>query len=96
MQGSTQNQSSSPPGYQAIKKTKKNIKDVKRYLKNVSVAKDGLLVVKKTDTLTPTRKVIVIPRDMLQGLLTALHLKLYHPSEHQLKTLVKRYFYAVD
>lgn len=36
------------------------------------------------------------PRQVLDGLFTALHIQLNHPSSHQLKTVVKRYSYALD
>jgi len=61
-----------------------------------SISSDGLLVVKKTEPLAPSRDRIVVPRHVLDGLLTALHLKLSHPSCLQLKKVVSRYFYALD
>ena len=73
-----------------------NVKDVKRYLQVASVASDGLLVVKRHEPLSPSRECIVVPRQALDGLLTALHIQLNHPSSHQLKTVVKRYLYALD
>jgi hypothetical protein len=44
----------------------------------------------------PCREAIIVPRSVLEGLLTSLHIKLGHPSNHQLKTIVNRYFYALD
>lgn len=73
-----------------------NIKDVKRYLSITSISGDGLLVVKKTEPLAPSRDCIVVPRQVLDGLLTALHLRLSHPSCLQLKKVFSRYFYALD
>ena len=74
-----------------------NVMDVKRYLQVASVASDGLLVVKRHEPLSPSRECIVVPRQVLDGLLTALHIQLInHPSSHQLKTVVKRYLYALD
>ena len=73
-----------------------NIKDVKRYLNTVTIAKDGLLVVRKTDPLSPPTELIVVPRSVLDGLVTALHIKLDHPSKHQLLLMMKRTFYALD
>lgn len=73
-----------------------NIRDVKRYLNVASLARDGLLVVKKQLPFTPYQECIVIPRQILDGLLTSLHIKLDHPSCHQLKNVVSRYFYALD
>ena len=39
---------------------------------------------------------IIVPRQVLEGLLTALHIQLSHPSCHQLKAVSKRYLYAPD
>ena len=47
------------------------------------------------DPLSPTRECI-IPCQALDGLLTALHIQLGHPSCHQLKMVVKRYLFALD
>ena len=73
-----------------------DIKDVKRYLNVATVAADGLLVVKREVPFSPLRECIIVPRQVLDGLLTALHIRLGHPSCHQLKTVVKRYLFALD
>jgi hypothetical protein len=61
-----------------------------------TVASDGLLIVKRCDPFVPSKELIVIPRQVLHGTLTAIHISLNHPSCHQLKTLAKRYFFALD
>ena len=83
---------------QGTRPTKKltNIRDIKRYLQVASIAKDGLLVVKRNVPLAPDRDCLIVPRFAIDGLLTALHLQLEHPSEHQLKSVVNRYMYALD
>ena len=73
-----------------------NIKDVKRYLQVASIADDGLLVVQRHDPLSPTKECIIVPRQALDGLLTAIHIQLGHRSCHQLKMVVKRYLFALD
>lgn len=73
-----------------------NIRDVKRYLNVATIAADGLLVVKRDDPFSPARECIIVPRQVLDGLLTALHIQLAHPTCHQLKTVVRRYLYALD
>ena len=74
---------------QVIRPSKKltNIKNVKRYLDVATIASDGLLVVKRNEPLVPTRKCIIVPRQVLDGLLSALHVHLMisNPSSHQLK-----------
>ena len=73
-----------------------NIKDVKRYLNAATVASDGLLIVRRDEPFAPSRECIIIPRQALDGLLTALHIQLNHPSCHQLKMVVKCYLFALD
>ena len=73
-----------------------NIRDIKRYLNVATIARDGLLVVHKIDPLAQSRDCIIVPRQVLPGLLTALHLKLDHPSAHQLKLVCHRYLYGLD
>ena len=73
-----------------------NIKDVKRYLQCCTVARDGLLVVKKEQPFAAIRESFVVPRSVLPGLLTALHVRLQHPTPYQFKQVVSRYFYALD
>ena len=73
------------------------IKDVKRYLNVASIAKDGLTwVVKRILPLQPVLECIIVPRDIISGLLTAMHLTLEHHTAHQLKQIVRRQFYALD
>ena len=61
-----------------------------------TIARHGLLVIKGTDPLSPARKIIIIPRQVLDGLLTAFHIQLCHHSDHQLKSVVKHNFFALD
>ena len=73
-----------------------NLKDTKRYLNCCTIAKDGMLVVPRNEPFSPTTERIVVPRFVLQGLLTALHIRLSHPTQFQLKQLFCRYFFALD
>jgi hypothetical protein len=73
-----------------------NIRDIKRYLQVATIAKDGLLVVKRNVPLSSDRECIIVPRLAVDALLTALHLQLGHPTEHQLKSVVNRYLFALD
>ena len=73
-----------------------NIKDVKRYLQVASIADDGLLVVQRHEPLSPSRECILVPSQASDGLLTALHIQLSHPSCHQLKMVVKLYLFALE
>lgn len=66
-----------------------NIRDIRRYLNITTLSKDGLIVVPRNEPLASPRECIVIPRQVLHGLLTALHIKLDHPSSFQLKSIVQ-------
>ena len=82
-------------GTRPSKKATKII-DVKRYLKDVVVATDGLLVVRDHPPFQTPRERIVVPHSVLDGLLTALHIRFSHPSKYQTKRLFSRYFFAFD
>ena len=55
------------------------VNDIKRYLNSVTIARDGLLVVKSKEPFSVGER-IVIPREVLNGILTAIHLQLDHPT----------------
>ena len=69
--------------------------DVKRYLNHVTIASDGLLVVKSKEPFS-TKERIVIPRGVLDVFLEAIHIQLKHPLPSQLKAVCQRYVYALD
>ena len=73
-----------------------NIRDVKRYLRVASVASDGLIYVPLNEPFSSARQCIVVPRTLSNGLLTAVHLKLNHPSAYQLKQVIRRFFFMLD
>lgn len=78
---------------------RKGIKEVRRYLNTVKLStspNDGLLIVPQEVTLGKKRQRIVVPRDILDGLLTALHLQLQHPSKYQMKQVFMRGYFALD
>ncbi len=72
------------------------IRNVKRYLRVCTIGRDGILVVRKSMPFTAARDLIVIPRHLLAGLLTAIHLCFDHPTACQLRKVFHRYFYALD
>ena len=77
-------------------KKQTKIRDVKRYLQKVEIAKDGMLIVRSDEVSSAVKERIVVPREVIKGLLVSLHLKLDHPTTNQLKMVVRRYFYALD
>ena len=71
-------------------KKAKRIRDVKHYLNISSLDKNGLIVVRKPDPFLHVRELIVVPAEILSGLLTALHIQFKHPTKHQLIKLFDR------
>ena len=60
------------------------------------LSRDCLIVVRQQLPFGPVADRIVIPHAIASGILTALHLKLEHPTTHQLKSACNHYFYALD
>ena len=84
----------------SVPKKKRNMTDVRRYL-NVGITPlkgqlEGLLAVKQSTPFKPTTVRVVIPRYVSDGLLTALHIQLNHPSTYQLKMIFSREFFCLD
>ena len=73
----------------------KSSTDVKRYLQKVVIGGDGVLAVIRSEAFLPRAELIVIPQDVVLGLLTAIHLKLSHPPENQLLQVFQRSFFAL-
>ena len=82
-------------GTRPTNKTPK-ITTVKRYLRKLTIGKDGLLVVSQTVPFLPTRELIVVPQHVLPGILTSLHLHFNHPSTSQLQKIFHRAFFALN
>ena len=75
----------------------KNINSVRRYLEVCSLdSTNGLLVVRKSDPYMAQRDLVVVPDDILSGLLTAFHLYFNHATAHQLKKVFQRYFFGLN
>ena len=51
---------------------------------------------KCSQPFVPVIKAIVVPQSVLDGLLTALHIKLNHTSRHQFQMVLQRQFFALD
>ena len=62
---------------------------MKRYINVATIAKDVLLVARLTTPLALPTDLIVVPHYVVDGLATALHIKLDHPSKHQLQLVMK-------
>ena len=68
---------------------------VKKFLRNSTVARDGLLVVKQSQPFLPELELIVVPLRLLHGLITSLHIMLSHPTAHQLTNVFNRCYYSL-
>jgi hypothetical protein len=69
---------------------------VKRYLSLCSMDNQGLIIVRRSDPFVHHRELIVVPDELLQGLLTAIHLQFNHATKHQMTKLFDRHFYAIS
>ena len=70
--------------------------DVKRYLNVATINRDKVLVAKREEPFAPTRYLTIIPRHIVHGLVTALHIRLSHPTKHQLTQVFNRHFFALE
>lgn len=74
----------------------KNLRTVRKYMaRKLIMSADGLLVHRSIKPLTCIDQ-IVVPQSVTDGILTALHLKLQHPTSHQLVKAFSRYFYCLN
>ena len=73
-----------------------NIRDIKRYLNKITIARDGLLILRNDEPNAICKERIVVPRSCIDGLLASLHIKLDHPLTNQMKLIAHRYFFALD
>ena len=73
----------------------KNAKDVRQYIKVASINNDGLLVHRVHDPFVFQKDLIIVPRSIVPGLLTAIHLHFSHATKNQLSQLFNRHFYAI-
>ena len=71
------------------------IRDVKRYLEICTIDQHGLIIVRKPNQFLHQRELVVVPENIVPGLVTALHIQFNHPSKHQLNKLFHGYFYAI-
>ena len=74
---------------------KKSNRIINRLFKEC-VVDDGMLVVRAFDTNT-MRQVdrVVVPQRFLMSILTLIHIRLNHPTTHQLNSVFERYFFSI-
>ena len=56
----------------------------------------GLIIIRHVDLKGDEFDAVSVPEEMYPGLITALHIKLYHPSRQQLQRLASRYFFCLN
>ena len=75
------------------KKTKNKINS--RLLRDCCVNKQGLLVMRQFDPkILREMEKIVVPQPYLSSILTLLHNKMMHPTNHQMMAVFNKYFFA--
>ena len=78
-------------------KKSKNLRPVRRHLSaGVILSHDNVLISPLTPPLGPVYERIVVPQNVIHGLINIMHLKLNHPSAFQLIKAFDRYFYALN
>ena len=61
--------------------------EVKRYLCKVTISRDGLLVVRRSEPFLPEKELIVVPQHVLHGLITSLHLSVHRFSSNSMLSM---------
>ena len=73
-------------------KKKRNIKDLKRLLQIATVDTPMVFI----DPFIGPKRLIIVPSQILPGLVTALHLHFCHATKLQLTKLFGRYFFGLN
>ena len=75
----------------------RNLRTIKRYISSkVVISAEGTLVVRQVEPYCQSSERIVVPAQVLHGLLTVLHLRLEHPTASNLTKVFNRYFFALN
>ena len=77
-------------------KKERNLRLLRRYFQIASISDSGLLVYRKSNPYGPDFNLIIVPKDLAKGLISALHLQLKHPTKTQFRKLWNRFFFALD
>ena len=75
----------------------KHMKLVKRYLSSkVVLSNSGVLVVRQLEPFLPVTERIVVPQQILHGIVQVLHINLNHPSSYQLHKVFNKFFMGLN
>ena len=66
-------------------KKEKNLRVLRRYFQIATISEAGLLVHCKANPFGPDMDLIIVPKELASGLISALHLQLGHPTKTQFK-----------
>ena len=61
---------------------------------NLKINSSGLVTVTHPDNSGTTRNLIVVPSPLFPGLVTSIHLRLQHPTKHQMNKFLGQYFFC--
>ena len=79
-----------------VGRKEKNLRKLRRYLHVSSISSTGTLIRKVVNPYGKDFELIVIPQSLVLGLMSALHIRLGHPTKSQFKKVWDRYFFALD
>ena len=74
----------------------KNLKDLRRYFQIAAISDSELLIHRKTNPYGKDFELIIIPKNLAMGVISALHIQLGHPTRSQLKKVWDKHFFALD
>ena len=73
-------------------KKEKNLKDLRRYFQVASISESELLIHRKTNPYGKDFELIIIPKNLARGVMSALHIQLGHPTKAQLRKIWDTHF----
>ena len=74
-------------------KKEKHLRDVQRYLQIATISDSGLLIHRKPNAYGRDYELIIVPQNLAAGLISALHVRLGHPTKTAFKKLWDRHFF---
>ena len=77
-------------------KKERNLQNLRRYLQVASISQNGMLISRKSNPFGKDYELIIVPSVLASGLISALHIKLQHPTKTQFKRVFNRYFFVLN
>ncbi len=79
-----------------IGKKEKNLKNIRQYMKVASISQNGVMIRRKPNAFGRDYELIIVPQDLVSGLMSVLHIRLGHPTKTQFRKLWDRHFFALN